>query len=189
MKEVVFVHRVPIGEKSPQRARQALAEYMETCSIELETAIVKNIIVPTKTAEASVEKIYESVDFEPTGLGFGKKREKTKSDILIEHFISKVNYDAYIAKQELNKELEADLNRMKEEITDQISHDEYEQAFGRVSWEQGEPVGIVGPGRRTPAIILYLNMNTQQVFCKSITMSEYYKYLSLCHSKREMGLS
>lgn len=107
------------------------------------------------------------------------KKQKQRSDILIEYFIAKNNYENFnqVGYQEQSFELmEADLTALKTAITDQIVLQVFEQVFGKS--EYGVPVGIVNDKHIS---IFYLDFDSNKAFTKTVDKSDYYQYLSLCH--------
>lgn len=163
--EVVFVHKIPVGGLSKQSAQQTIATYMENFGIDLNYAKTHNIMIPVKTEEASVECIYSSeteindLVIDPI---YEAHKPKMKSDVLIEYFIAKSNYDAYINEKDINYGLEKDLIKTKYSITDQIYVKEFYQIVDKLGVDEGEPVGICGPSKNNKAItVIYLNFKTK----------------------------
>lgn len=60
-KEAVFVHKVNIGGRSPQKAKQMLEEYIEQYSVKLKSVNSKNIFIPVKDESGSVTCIYQTL--------------------------------------------------------------------------------------------------------------------------------
>lgn len=114
------------------------------------------------------------------------KKPKLSSDIFIEYFIAVNNYNSLIENgyQDQPAELmEADLTALKSAITDQVSINEFEQAFGKT--ENGTPIGIVNDPKYNWVTLFYLDFENSKAFSKTAKKSDYYLYLSLCHKKRE----
>lgn len=58
MEKAVFVYKIDVGNKSPQAAAEILQGMMENCSISLSDVEVKNIFLPVKNTNSTVECIY-----------------------------------------------------------------------------------------------------------------------------------
>jgi len=58
MESIILVHKIPIGNLSPQKARVLLAEYANNYKVKLPEMHVENIFTPSRKDEATVECIY-----------------------------------------------------------------------------------------------------------------------------------
>lgn len=185
MKEVVFLHKVPIGTLSPAKAKQRLAEYYENMSIDLKSAHVVNRIVPIRDSENSdISLLYSSVDDVKENSSYHyTERHDRRSDILLDKLLSNHTHHHLCCGIEINQSFILDLCLLKRQITDQISEKEFYELFG---YEDSMiPIGIVNDEKFS--IAYYVNFEKAHMISKLLKTSEYLKYQSLVQLNIEIG--